>query len=180
MSSSSSSSSARDTFPDAARRKRRLRELVDERNRALLRSLDRVAGAERMTVAAIWDAAVALPAPRLYISEENAARIIRRIRRGAGPGATGSSLRVGRYLWSRYCAALSLDPALTPAQFAATEVYRPAPEFFISGESARKSVGHTRRKTHLRQSSQYSTNHPNTKFTRIRNEKNGKENGKAR
>lgn len=134
------------------RGKRRVRDYIYERDMELRRRFRETAMADSTTTFSsieIWRRIVAQPAPRFYMSEQRARRCVYDLRHGKFRPLTQGRRRLVAELSTRYDLALEDDPSLTLTEFIIREIDSGAPEFYMTAESAMRSVERTCRRYNL-------------------------------
>lgn len=111
----------------------------DERLEDLMSAYDRyISQARHISMPELFSTIVKMPARRFYVSEYRASIVIAQMLKGDSlENMRPVKRRMFREIFRRYQAMQSLKPERSLAQIVSEIVYQPAPEFYLSAQSAK-------------------------------------------
>lgn len=125
-------------------------DFIEHRNRELHKSFLSVLRTESMPLRLMFGAAASRPAPRFWVSERRAADVIGRMMRGLpDEGMLPKRREMFEEILRRVRAKMEADPSMCMTAAVAETVNEPAPEFYMTPESARSVIYRMRRRARL-------------------------------
>lgn len=92
------------------------------------------------STAEIYENMVREPAPRFWVGEEHAAEVVSRMRKGETPVVLASRRRMYAEIFRRVERMLADQPGIPLIEAVVRVVNSPAPEFYMSAETARRQL----------------------------------------